>query len=191
MKIVLQILVLCIVLAMMGCASMPSEYRPNTVGSLEDADLNNEIEVSISTRENTAYIGRPIVFNVSIKNIGTHPLWIPRNPDLLFTWIYSNGRHDNFLREFEPERYYSKHDSVLLRPGQQMIKSVTIKTYYFLRPGITEFRAVLHASRNTNPKLAPFWHGKIESNAYGVLVEKGSKKKLERYESMTKLTFNQ
>ena len=66
MRIALQILVLSLALAMVGCASMPSEYRPDTVGSLEDADIDDEIEISISPRDDTAYIGHPIVFNLNI-----------------------------------------------------------------------------------------------------------------------------
>jgi len=164
-----------------GCASIEQAYIPDTIGPLQDHVTDGTLRISISTFEDTAYIGDPIVFTVSIRNIGEKAIWFPRNPDLLFIWTYPNGNQDNFLRDFQAERFYSKADAVLLRPGQQMTKSVVIKTYYFPRTGVTEFRAVLHAGRNTNPALKPFWHGEVESNAYGVMVRKGKKKDTDRY----------
>jgi hypothetical protein len=112
---------------------------------------------------------------VIIRNTALEPIWVPADIDVLFTWIYPNGGRDNFMREFQTERFYSKDEAVLLKPGHALVRKETIKTYYFHREGITEFRAVVHSGGNTNPELKPFWQGEIESNGYGVLV--GSEKK--------------
>ncbi len=157
---------------------MPNAYIPTTVGSLGEPDPASEMKVSISSKNTLAFIGDLIVFQITLKNVSTESIWVPREPDVLLTWIYPNGRHDNFLREFQDERYYSTDDAVQLLPGQQITKFVPVKTYFFERAGVTEFRALVHASRNTNPQLAPFWQGRALSNAFGVLVESAKKKGL-------------
>jgi hypothetical protein len=159
-----------------GCAEMPGPYVPARVGAIRDTITSGNLEVLIDTDDREALIGQPILFRVTIRNSGQQALWVPKDPDLLFTWIYPDGRRDNFLREFETERFYDQDDAVLLKPGFQINKYVQIKTYYFERAGITEFRALLHAGRNTNPALTPFWHGEVMSNGYGVLVLDSKKK---------------
>lgn len=168
-----------------GCATAPKTYVPVTVGSLDDPETDGQLEVWISTSQESAFIGDPIFFTVTIRNAGTRAVWVPRNPDLLMTWIYPNGRRDNMLREFSRDQHYSTSEAVLLRAGQQMTKSVAVKTYYFPKTGITEFRAVLHAGRNTNPDLSPFWQGELQSNAYGIMV-RSAKKNSRASERMTR-----
>lgn len=121
-------------------------------------------------------MGEPLYFTVIIQNVGDKPLWLPRNPDLLLTWVYPNGRRDNFIRERPPAQFFSAHNAVLLQPGQQMTRTIAVKTYYFPLPGITEFRAILRGTGNTNPDLQPFWSGRVESNAYGIRVLKKTRK---------------
>lgn len=163
-------------LLLAGCAEMAGPYVPARVGAIRDTVSSGAVAVVIDTDAHEALIGQPIVFRVTIRNTSEQALWVPRNPDLLFTWIYPDGRRDNFLREFEAERFYGEDEAVLLKPGFQMTKYVQIKTYYFDRAGITEFRALLHAGRNTNPALTPFWYGEAMSNGYGVLVVDSKKK---------------
>lgn len=159
-----------------GCAEVARPYVPARIGAIHDTVSSGAIEVSIDTDDRQALIGQPIMFRVTIRNTSQQALWVPRDPDLLFTWIYPDGRRDNFLREFADERFYHEGEAVLLKPGFQMTKFVQIKTYYFERSGITEFRALLHAGRNTNPALNPFWYGEAMSNGYGVLVLDSKKK---------------
>jgi hypothetical protein len=161
-----------------GCGTIPETYIPSTVGPLGEGDASREVKVVISTKSTLTFIGDPIIFQITLKNVGEEPIWVPREPDVLFIWTYPNGRHDNFLREFQEERFYSADDAVQLLPGQQIRKFVPIKTYFFERAGITEFRALVHASRNTNPNLSPFWQGKALSNAFGVLIENAKKRGL-------------
>ena len=165
-------------LLLAGCGTMPGEYIPTKVGPIGDPDADAALKVVISTKNTLAFIGDPIIFQITIKNIGEEPIWLPREPDVLFTWTYPNGRRDNFIREFQEERFYSADNAVQLLPGQQLTRFVPIKTYFFEKAGITEFRALVHASRNTNPGLEPFWQGKALSNAFGVLVESAKKKGL-------------
>jgi hypothetical protein len=168
-------LLLGVSLLLAGCSTIPDRYIPKEVGSLNDADDSNILRVSIESENPDLAIGEPIVFQVSIKNISKLPLWVPRDPEFFFTWIYPDGRHDSFVYEPQRDQFYTREDSVCLRPGQQFTKTVSIRTYYFERKGITEFRAFLRAGRNTNPALMPFWNGELASNSYGVNL--GSKKK--------------
>ncbi len=178
-------LLLVTALLLAGCATVPSRYIPKEVGSLNDADDSNILKVSISCKYPEMSIGEPIVFQVSIKNISSRPLWVPRNPDFFFTWIYPDGRHDSFVYEPQRDQFFTRTDSVRLRPGQKLTKSVSIRTYYFERKGITEFRAYLRTARNTNPELVPFWNGELASNSYGV---KFSPKKKDGQDSTGSLT---
>ena len=168
-----------------GCSTIPNRYIPNSVGSLNDADDSNILRISIDSESPELAIGEPIVFQVNIKNISKFPLWMPREPALFFTWIYPDGRHDSFVYEPQRDQFYTREDSVCLRPGQQVTKTVSIRTYYFERKGITEFRAFMRAGRNTNPALMPFWNGELASNSYGVML--GVKKKGYTLGSLTEI----
>lgn len=164
-------------LALAGCGTAGFTYVPAVVGPLDDQEATSTVDVRIETDSPIAVIGQPIVFRVLIRNISTRAFWLPRDPDLLFTWIYPSGQRDNFLREFREERYYSERDAVRLKPGEELVKYFTIRTWYFQRPGITEFRAVLHSSRNTNPSLLPFWNGEVQSNSFGIDVKSPKKQR--------------
>jgi hypothetical protein len=179
-------LLLAVSLLLAGCSTIPNRYIPNEVGSLNDADDSNILKISIDSENPELSIGEPIVFRVSIKNISKMPLWVPRDPEFFFTWIYPDGRHDSFVYEPQRDQFYTKEDSVCLRPGQQFTKSVSIRTYYFERKGITEFRAYLRTGGNTNPALMPFWNGELASNSYGVRLD--VKKKGYTPDSLTKNT---
>ena len=155
-------------LFLVGCSTIPDRYIPSSVGSLNDADDSNILKISITPESSELSIGETLVFRVNVKNVSKMPLWIPREPDLLFTWIYPDGRRDGFVHEPQRDQFFTQQDATYLRPGQQISKSVSIRTYYFERKGITEFRAFLRAARNTNPALIPFWTGELASNSYGV-----------------------
>jgi hypothetical protein len=177
---------LAVSLLLAGCSTVPNRYIPNAVGSLNDADDSNILRISITSESPELSIGEPVVFRVNVKNISTMPLWVPRDPEFFFTWIYPDGRHDSFVYEPQRDQFYTKEDSVCLRPGQQFVKSISIRTYYFERKGITEFRAYLRMGRNTNPALMPFWNGELASNSYGINL--GAKKKTCTPGSLTKNT---
>ena len=187
MRLHLQIsLLLAVSLLLAGCSTIPNRYIPNAVGSLNDADDSNILRISIDPENPELSIGEPIVFRVSVKNISKMPLWVPRDPEFFFTWIYPDGRHDSFVYEPQRDQFYTREDSVCLRPGQQFTKSVSIRTYYFERKGITEFRAYLRTGSNTNPKLTPFWNGELASNSYGIKLD--VKKKAYTPDSLTRNT---
>lgn len=178
---------LAVSLLLAGCSTIPNRYIPNAVGSLNDADDSNILRVSITSENPELSIGEPIVFRVSIKNVSKLPLWVPRNPDFFFTWIYPDGRHDSFVYEPQRDQFYTQEDAIYLRPGQQFTKSVSIRTYYFERKGITEFRAYLRAGRNTNPALMPFWNGELASNSYGINL--GAKQRADTGDALTKNAY--
>jgi hypothetical protein len=176
MRPVIRYAVMATALLLAGCASVPNSYIPRTVGPLDTARITDALEVRIEPGANIAYIGDLIRFQVSIRNVGERAFWIPREPDMLFTWIYPDGVRDNFVCEFPAEHFYSSDDAILLRPGEEIVTHADIKTYFFPTAGITEFQAFITAGRNTNPALNPFWKGRASSNAYGVVVKSGRDK---------------
>lgn len=160
-----------------GCGTVPRRYIPGQVGEIPSNDQSSPIEVLIVPNQEIVARGEVLYFTVIIRNRAPHPIWIPRNPHVVLTWIYPNGDRDNFLREFPSLEFFSEQTAVLLQPGQQMNRTIAVKTYYFPVTGITEFRATLHCPENTNPALKPFFSGQVGSNAYGILVRKTRKRK--------------
>ncbi len=163
-------LALSAVLLCAGCSTASRKYIPQTIGTTDAGDTIDGLTVSILPLNDRVILGNPLTFEVTIRNIGTSPIWIPRNPQVVLVWVYPNGRRDNVVQETPPSRHFNKHSAVLLHPGKSITKDLTIRTHYFPEPGITEFRAILRVTENTNSHLRPFWRGRALSNAYGVLV---------------------
>ena len=156
-----------------GCASVPQAYRPQNVGPGRPAPSEKGLRVSISPDSEVAVKGEPIQFSVEIENVSAGSLVVPRHPHVVFTWTYANGQRDNFLAEVPDEQFLAPSDVVRLEAGGTLRIKVPVKTYYFRRLGVTEFRAVVNAPRNTNPALGDVWQGRALSNRYGVLVTRG------------------
>ena len=161
----------CAMLSLMGCSSVENPYIPKTVGQLDDSLARDGVTVTIRPEQSRSAVGQPIVFDVRITNSGDTPVWIPKKPQVVFTWTYPDGKRDNFLQDVEHERFFKADEAVLLQPGQTVARKSTIATYYFGKSGITEFRAVIHSPRNTNADLQPFWNGRVRSNSFGVLID--------------------
>lgn len=161
-----------VLLSLVSCGTFEQPYKPSRIGSVDNPPLESPLVLQLASAQDAVTLGEPIYFTVIIRNTSDKAVWLPRNPDVLLTWIYPDGRKDNFLRETPAPQFFTQHNAVLLHPGQQMTRTITVKTYYFPLPGITEFRAVLRGVQNTNGELQPFWSGRIESNAYGVKVMK-------------------
>lgn len=159
-----------------GCASMPERYKPDTQGRIDNAEKDAALEILLKTDTAVVAIGEPLYLDVAIRNVSDERVWLPREPTVLVSWIYPNGVHDNFLKEIREENHLERGQLVCLEPGQQISQRVEIRTYYFDRPGITEFRARLYGARNTNPRTEPTWTGRLQSNSYGVMVERAKKK---------------
>lgn len=174
-KTIVRILLGAILTA--GCGTVPRRYIPQQVGEIPAKNQSSPIEVLIVPSQEIILLGDVLYFTVIIRNRAPHPIWMPRNPHVALTWVYPNGDRDNFLREFPSFEFFSEQTAVLLQPGQQMNRTIAVKTYYFPLPGITEFRAILHCPENTNPALKPFFSGRVGSNAYGILVQKKRKRK--------------
>ncbi|MBP7829516.1 MAG: hypothetical protein KA248_06325 [Kiritimatiellae bacterium] len=163
---------------------MPERYKPATQGRLDNAENDPAIRVALKTDTPVIAIGEPLYLDLAIRNVGRERVWLPREPTVLVSWIYPNGVHDNFLKEIRDEEHFERGELVCLEPGQQIAQRVEIRTYYFDRPGITEFRARLYGIRNTNPKTEATWTGRLESNSFGVMVER-AKKKMSEYRVVT------
>ena len=177
MKISPQVsVVLLLALLGAGCASMPAPYKPKTSGRLDNAERDAVLEIVLDTETPVIAVGDPILLNVTIRNVGPDRVWLPRQPTVHISWIYPNGVNDNFLKELREEEYLDRHQLVCFEPGQHMSQRVEVRTWYFDRLGVTEFRALLHVGRNTNPNAEPIWTGQLQSNSFGVLVERAKKK---------------
>ena len=157
-----------------GCVAPPAKYVPQTIGSSDTGDVIDGLEVVIKAASDRVILGKPVHFDITITNSGHNSIWIPKDPHLIFVWVYPNGRRDNVVQELPPRRHYNNKSAILLGPGKTFSKNFTIRTHYFPKSGITEFRAIMQSPENTNPRLAPFWQGRALSNAYGVLVQKPS-----------------
>ncbi|OGV42686.1 MAG: hypothetical protein A2X46_05315 [Lentisphaerae bacterium GWF2_57_35] len=155
-----------------GCGTMPAKYIPVTLGPVIESESVQGIELTILPSVETIAIGEVLTMTVTIKNIHTEPVWFPRNPEIMMLWIYPDGKRDNLVFECTENRFYTEDQVVWLKAGQVVQTKMRIKTYYFPKPGVTEFQAFCNAASNTNPAIRPFWHGKIFSNTYGVMVEK-------------------
>lgn len=112
--------------------------------------------------------GRPATFRVLLKNVGERAYWVPREPHILFHWIYPTGLRDHYVRERPTPTFRQTDDVILLEPGFQLVYLEHIETFYFPKPGIVEFRALYISPENLNPKIAPYWSGRIVSNIYGI-----------------------
>ncbi|MCZ7591385.1 MAG: hypothetical protein M5U15_04155 [Kiritimatiellae bacterium] len=151
-----------------GCGTVREVYKPTQLGNLADNRNDSDIEITLRPDKAHARIGDPITFTVSIRNVGTQPILMPSDPDLLMMWIYPDGKRDNLIRN---ERK-NKTEWLVLKPGEERIAHSVITTYYFDRSGIHEFRAVLNgANEIAMSSTRPTWHGRAVSNGFGVLFE--------------------
>jgi hypothetical protein len=154
-----------------ACSTVPDPYIPSHIGAKGASAPQNGLAVSITAHDDSVYIGDPVSFRVSIRNHSTNAVWVSRHPQMIFYWIYPNGLHDNYVREYPDEIHYRKSDVTLLPPKKQMVFEEVIDTFYFPKPGIVEFRAEYISSSNTNSDIKPFWKGTLLSNSYGVEIK--------------------
>ncbi len=163
-----------------GCGTLNNSYRPAVVGPVDSCTRVRDLAVVlVGTQEaktsryaDRVRLGEPVHFSVVLKNVGTNDLWVPKNPEILFSWIYPDGQRDNHLREIPKDHFYQADDVVLLKPGQSLKQPYQLKTWFFRKTGIVEFRAIVQISRNTNRDLPAVWSGRVVSNGYGILVER-------------------
>lgn len=159
-----QLLTLMIAGLLCGCASFePPAYRPLHSGNLGDAEADGAISVTLTPDRETIRRGEVLGFAVAIRNVSQQPVLLPGEPEMMLTWIYPDGRHDN---QINGEPSPASTAAVRLAPGESLVRRSALKTYYFQRGGITEFRAIVSAA---GP--AEGWSGRTSSNGYGVMVE--------------------
>ena len=149
-----------------GCGTVEQPYIPSQMGTLNDGEVIRNLEVTITPDKYQAKIGDPLTFSVTIKNQGTQPVLIHKNPDIIMTWVYPDGKRDNIIRGDDTTP--SGNATILLQPGEQRVTRSIIATYYFDRSGITEFRALV-GIKGASDKNAK-WEEQIASNGYGVML---------------------
>jgi len=144
---------------------LPAQPGPNLPPEGEDG-----LEVVIRPLSQTVRLGQPIRFDILIYNRNGYPVTLPRNPRIELVWIYPNGRRDSTVHEVTSARFFTRRDVIELPPGHALRATVSVPSYYFPEPGITEFRAVLQTAENLNPQITNYWSGRCYSNSYGILV---------------------
>ena len=150
-----------LIIVLAGCGTVQQTYIPRHVGSLEDGQELNGLTMTLTTPQDSIHIGQPLVLCVSFQNRGSTPLRISRQPAVLLTWIYPDGKQDNFLGS---SPFDQKEESLSLQPGEcRSVRSI-IRTDYFHITGITEFRALM-----TSPldHLTPV---ELASNGIGIRI---------------------
>lgn len=150
-----------------GCASIPAPYRPARVGMLPDANPVDGLVMTLQPDRTSARIGDLITFHIKIKNMGNRSVMIPTEPDILLTWIYPDGRCDNFVRDERSDA--APLVLTPLAPGEERLYRSAVTTYYFPRSGVTEFRACFSVNRTGQVGDTVAWTGSMASNGYGVL----------------------
>ncbi len=171
-KCTARVLALGGLLFLSACSTVPSRYIPSTMGPVQGGEVVDDLECRIEPERETIVIGDVLLMTVVVRNNGTRSLWFPKKPDIVVMWVYPDGKRDNMVFEVPSARFFRKDQVVELKPGQQYKTQIPIKTYYFPKPGITEFQAFCNSPSNTNPEITPFWQGRVFSNSYGVQVEK-------------------
>jgi hypothetical protein len=171
-------IVLCCVAALLagaGCTSqafhLPDTRIPAVVGTASPANEAAGLLVTIQPDRDKYAIGEDIAFRVAVRNVSEQAFWIDRQLNVLFLWTYPDGSKDNYLLTFPDRKRFDSGCALCLEPGESMEGSYRVRTDYFRKPGITEFRAVYYGPRNTNPALGPTWFGRAVSNSFGVYMQ--------------------
>lgn len=157
-------------LCAIGCASVPAPYKPSQAGAFGQSDPDPLLSVRLETETPRISIGDLIVIVVRVRNISNRLVWLPHEPTIQLVWIYPDGERDSSIRPISQCASLSASDLMALAPGEELVRRIPIRTWYFGRPGIVEFRAMLHAPQNLNPRAPASWHGQLWSNRYGIEV---------------------
>ena len=154
---------------MAGCSTTPSSREADApVGQLDNVETSGPIKVTLRSNEFRARRGEPIRFEVQIENIAHEPIWLPKEPAIVLVWIYPNGRKDNTMTPIS-DRVSSGLDKVQqLRPGEQIVRQMTVSTRYFPQEGVSKFQAIVQVPTNMVEPALPA--GRFASNRFGVFV---------------------
>lgn len=170
-------IVLCGAVALLagsGCSpqafQLPEKHVPAVVGPACPASEASGLLVTIEPDRHRYAIGEEIGFEVTVLNVSDDAFWIDHQINVLFLWTYPDGSKDNYLLTFPDQKFFDQGSAVCLAPGERLSDSYRVRTDYFHRPGITEFRAIYFGPRNTNPRLGPSWYGRAVSNSFGVYM---------------------
>lgn len=153
-----------------SCSTVPDPYIPSQVGNVTDPHTLRGLRIEIQALNEVVTFKQPVPFKVTLQNVGNQSKWVPREPNIIFFWVYPTGIRDHFVREIPETFRFLPGDVVELPPGHQLVYHTTVETFYFPRAGITEFWAVYQVPINTNPQLPTMWKGRLTSNRYGVLL---------------------
>src|SRR5438046_1085080 len=91
-------IVLVAVAALTGCATVEKPYIPAKLGNLEDDQAYDGIRMQLMPDHFQAKIGELLTFSIILKNVSSQPIWIPKDPDFLLTWVYPDGKRDNIVK---------------------------------------------------------------------------------------------
>ncbi len=164
-KAALSCTALCLLTA---CSTVPDPYVPSEIGEIRSSNPTHGLQLTIEPVSDELPFREPVHFRVILENVGEQAYWVPREPFILFYWIYPTSVRDHYVRERPAPQHYTKSEVKRLEPGQRLVYSERIETYYFPRPGIVEFWAHYVSAQNLNTAITPHWTGRLVSNSYGV-----------------------
>ena len=151
-----------------GCGTMEVPYKPAQVGNLRDSQVIGDLEITLQPDRSVARIGDTVSFVVKIKNVGIRSVRVPAEPDIFLTWVYPDGKRDNFIDDPAAKRIDAS-STVVLDPGDVLTLHSDVATYYFNDKGITEFRAMVSMDTPDLAGYRPAMHADIPSNGYGIM----------------------
>lgn len=161
-------LLVALILAAAGCSTIhptaQNDYYPTRPGNLADGETSGDISVALNASNDHVQRGGDLLLSVAIRNIGPNPVIFTQEPDTRLVWIYPDGKRDNMIG---PIAEVGDLAGARLEPGQEIVRQSVVKTYYFNRKGITEFRAIVSAAGASEKG----WTGRAISNGLGVRIE--------------------
>ena len=104
MKRIVDILVLAALSSLtVGCSTTRTRaYIPQKVGRVWPAVESGGILVKLQPNTDYARRGDVVRFDVTVRNVGAEPVWVPRKPEVVLTWTYPDFKtkayKDNFIK---------------------------------------------------------------------------------------------
>ena len=154
-----------------GCASASkSVYIPRHLGMVGQPDEQRGLKLMVEADGLQHRLGRPLTMRATLRNVSHEKLAVPKNPILLYAWVYPDGRRDNFVSTIPRLQHYEPGDVRLLKPGESITWTTEVSTRHFEKAGITEFGAILVIPPADPADRLPMAEGRYHSNRVGVQI---------------------
>lgn len=175
----LGLLIPCWVLC--GCNTMDLPYVPTTAGIVRDPDPVDGLVSTLTSPQRQMAMGDQLIFDLVVRNVSEDAILVDPDFYCRFFWIYSNGWRDNDMPRFDPKamvesgKSYPPDKLLPLQPNEEYRRQIVRPSLHLLKEGITEFTTVCYMPRNLTPSTTRSWHGIVQSNPFGINVERRPK----------------